>query len=98
MISRTGMMWFLYQCFGINNTKAKRTLIACAIIQIVVNSFTILQIVLQCGPNPYHLVSATDQTSATAILLLLLSRSIAQSIFIICGIPFLPTARSLART
>lgn len=62
MISRTGMMWFLYQCFGINNMKAKRILIACAIIQIVVNSFTILQIVLQCGPNPYRLVSAMDPT------------------------------------
>ncbi|KFY72358.1 hypothetical protein V499_07497 [Pseudogymnoascus sp. VKM F-103] len=59
MISRTGMMWFLYQCFGINNTKAKRILIICAIIQIVVNSFTILQIVLQCGPNPYRLVDRT---------------------------------------
>ncbi|KFY34308.1 hypothetical protein V494_06880 [Pseudogymnoascus sp. VKM F-4513 (FW-928)] len=59
MISRTGMMWFLYQCFGINNTKAKRILIVCAIIQIIVNSFTILQIVLQCGPNPYRLVDRT---------------------------------------
>jgi hypothetical protein len=59
MVSRTGMMWFLYQCFGINNTKTKRFIIACMIIQVVVNSFTILQIVLQCGPNPYRVVNRT---------------------------------------
>lgn len=59
MISRSGMMWFLYQCFGLNNTKTKRFIILCMIIQVVVNSFTILQIVLQCGPNPYRLVDRT---------------------------------------
>lgn len=69
MISRTGMMWFLYQCFGINNTKTKRILIACAIIQVVVNSFTILQIVLQCGPNPYRLVSVAYSTSCPCLIL-----------------------------
>lgn len=58
MISRTGIMWFLYQCFGINNRKTKRILIVCAVIQIIANSLTILQIVLQCGPSPYRLVSS----------------------------------------
>jgi hypothetical protein len=30
--------------------------IVCLVVQIVANLFTILQIFLQCGPNPYRLV------------------------------------------
>lgn len=53
-LSRTGMMWFLYQCFGRNGRKMQPWIIALMVIHASVNIVTILQIVLQCGPNPYH--------------------------------------------
>ncbi|KAL1965293.1 hypothetical protein VTN77DRAFT_5895 [Rasamsonia byssochlamydoides] len=59
MISRTGMMWFLYQCFANSNWRLRMSIVVCMIIQIVVNSITIVQIVVQCGPNPYR---PTDRT------------------------------------
>ncbi|EED15929.1 hypothetical protein TSTA_010470 [Talaromyces stipitatus ATCC 10500] len=59
MISRTGMMWFLLSCFANSNRRLRISIIVCMIIQIVVNSITIVQIVVQCGPNPYH---ADDRT------------------------------------
>lgn len=58
MISRAGMMWFLLTCFASSEKKIRVSIIICAIIQIVVNMVTILQIILQCGPNPYHAVCA----------------------------------------
>ncbi|KAH8689186.1 hypothetical protein BGW36DRAFT_433950 [Talaromyces proteolyticus] len=59
MISRTGMMWFLLSCFANSNRRLRISIIICMIVQIVVNSITIVQIVVQCGPNPYR---AADRT------------------------------------
>jgi hypothetical protein len=56
MISRTGMMWFLLSCFANSNRRLRISIIICMIIQIAVNSITIVQIVVQCGPNPYQSV------------------------------------------
>lgn len=56
MVSRTGMMWFLLTCFAASEKKIRVSIIICAIVQIVVNMVTILQIIVQCGPNPYHAV------------------------------------------
>lgn len=56
MVSRTGMMWFLLTCFSASEKKIRVSIITCAIVQIVVNLVTILQIIVQCGPNPYHAV------------------------------------------
>lgn len=65
MISRTGMMWFLLSCFANSNRRLRISIIICMIVQIVVNSITIVQIVVQCGPNPYYAVSL-DNISAKA--------------------------------
>jgi hypothetical protein len=56
MVSRTGMMWFLLTCFAASDKKIRTSIFVCAIVQIVANMVTILQIILQCGPNPYHVV------------------------------------------
>lgn len=56
MWSRTGMMLFLYTCFAVQNKRTRWVLIGCMVVQIIVNSFTIVQIVVQCGPNPYRTV------------------------------------------
>lgn len=60
MISRTGMMWFLLSCFAHSNRRLRISIIICMIIQIAVNSITIVQIVVQCGPNPYQAVSVSS--------------------------------------
>ncbi|KAJ5691661.1 hypothetical protein N7488_012396 [Penicillium malachiteum] len=57
MVSRTGMMWFLLNCFATNN-RIRVSIVVCAIVQIVANMVTIVQIIVQCGPNPYR---ATDR-------------------------------------
>ncbi|CAI7635442.1 unnamed protein product [Penicillium pancosmium] len=54
MVSRTGMMWFLLTCFAASDRKLRMSIIICAIVQIVANMVTIVQIIVQCGPNPYH--------------------------------------------
>ncbi|CRG89917.1 hypothetical protein PISL3812_06956 [Talaromyces islandicus] len=59
MISRTGMMWFLLSCFANSNRRLRISIIICMMIQIAVNSITIVQIVVQCGPNPYRTVDRT---------------------------------------
>ncbi|KFY52387.1 hypothetical protein V496_08493 [Pseudogymnoascus sp. VKM F-4515 (FW-2607)] len=54
------MKWdFASQPVAVAASMISRTGIILCIIQIVVNSFTILQIVLQCGPSPYRLVDRT---------------------------------------
>ncbi|KAL4803732.1 hypothetical protein BDV18DRAFT_38669 [Aspergillus unguis] len=57
MLSRCGMTWFLYTCFSSLDRHVRVLIIAGMVIQIVINSVTILQIVLQCGPNPYTVVN-----------------------------------------
>ncbi|KAJ5248627.1 hypothetical protein N7468_000078 [Penicillium chermesinum] len=54
MISRTGMMWFLLTCFSASDIRLRASIIICAIVQIVANMVTVVQIVVQCGPNPYR--------------------------------------------
>ncbi|KAJ5366875.1 hypothetical protein N7541_000816 [Penicillium brevicompactum] len=54
MISRSGMMWFLLTCFAASDKKIRISIIICAIVQLVANMVTIVQIVVQCGPNPYQ--------------------------------------------
>ncbi|OGE48997.1 hypothetical protein PENARI_c024G08287 [Penicillium arizonense] len=54
MVSRTGMMWFLLTCFAASDKKIRISIIVCAIVQLVANMVTIVQIVVQCGPNPYY--------------------------------------------
>lgn len=66
MISRTGMMWFLLSCFAHSNRRLRISIIVCMIVQIVVNAVTIVQIVVQCGPNPYRTVRSLDFTSQFA--------------------------------
>lgn len=57
MVSRSGMMWFLLTCFAASDKKIRQSIIVCAIVQIVANMITIVQIIVQCGPNPYQTVS-----------------------------------------
>ncbi|KAL2005229.1 hypothetical protein VTN00DRAFT_2439 [Thermoascus crustaceus] len=54
MVSRAGMTWFLYQCFAASDLRLRLTIILCMMVQIIVNSVTIVQIVVQCGPHPYR--------------------------------------------
>ncbi|KAL4738828.1 hypothetical protein BDV11DRAFT_205673 [Aspergillus similis] len=55
MFSRCGMTWFLYMCFSSADKHIRISIMIGMVIQIIANSVTILQIVLQCGPNPYRL-------------------------------------------
>ncbi|RMD41472.1 hypothetical protein DV735_g3636, partial [Chaetothyriales sp. CBS 134920] len=57
MLSRTAVIIFLYSCFAQNRKSLRIIVLVCLVVQIVVNLFTILQIILQCGPNPYRLVN-----------------------------------------
>ncbi|ETI19833.1 hypothetical protein G647_08847 [Cladophialophora carrionii CBS 160.54] len=57
MWSRTGVIIFLYTCFAQNRRSLRVIVVICMAVQIVANLFTILQIFLQCGPNPYRLVN-----------------------------------------
>ncbi|KAJ5186054.1 hypothetical protein N7491_006075 [Penicillium cf. griseofulvum] len=54
MISRAGMMWFLLTCFAASD-KIRKYIIICAVIQAIVNMVAIVQIIVQCGPNPYQM-------------------------------------------
>ncbi|CAL5869961.1 uncharacterized protein PFLUO_LOCUS4194 [Penicillium psychrofluorescens] len=54
MISRTGMMWFLSTCFAASDRRIRLSITICGIVQVVVNMITIVQIIVQCGPNPYR--------------------------------------------
>jgi len=56
MVSRTGMMWFLLTCFAASDKKIRVSIIVCAVVQVVANMITIVQIIVQCGPNPYRAV------------------------------------------
>lgn len=56
MVSRAGMMWFLLTCFAASDKKIRLSIIVCSVVQVVVNMVTIVQIIVQCGPNPYHTV------------------------------------------
>jgi hypothetical protein len=56
MFSRCGMTWFLYTCFSSADKYIRIIILVGMVVQIIANSVTILQIVLQCGPNPYRLV------------------------------------------
>ncbi|KAJ5260781.1 hypothetical protein N7505_009131 [Penicillium chrysogenum] len=56
MVSRAGMMWFLLTCFAASDKKIRLSIIICAVVQVVVNMVTIVQIIVQCGPNPYQTV------------------------------------------
>ncbi|KAJ5799100.1 uncharacterized protein N7518_001168 [Penicillium psychrosexuale] len=57
MVSRAGMMWFLLTCFAASDKMIRQSIIVCAVVQVVVNMVTIVQIIVQCGPNPYQTVS-----------------------------------------
>lgn len=57
LVSRTGMMWFLLTCFAASDSKTRLSIVFSAIIQIAINMATIIQIIVQCGPNPYRAVS-----------------------------------------
>ncbi|OJJ43679.1 hypothetical protein ASPZODRAFT_136142 [Penicilliopsis zonata CBS 506.65] len=54
MVSRAGMMWFLFTCFSASNRRLRIVIVICMIVQIVVNLVTVVQILVQCGPNPYR--------------------------------------------
>ncbi|KAL3457187.1 hypothetical protein BJX64DRAFT_293359 [Aspergillus heterothallicus] len=67
MFSRCGMTWFLYTCFSSADRHIRIIIIVGMVIQIVANSVTVLQIVLQCGPNPYRVIeSQREQVDRTA--------------------------------
>ncbi|KAL3471137.1 hypothetical protein BJX99DRAFT_32926 [Aspergillus californicus] len=57
MFSRCGMTWFLYTCFNGAGKSIRIAFIVGAVIQVVANSVTVLQIVLQCGPDPYRVTN-----------------------------------------
>ncbi|KAL4788322.1 hypothetical protein BJX76DRAFT_353350 [Aspergillus varians] len=57
MFSRCGMTWFLYTCFGSLDRHIRASILVGMAIQVVANSVTVLQIVLQCGPHPYRVVN-----------------------------------------
>ncbi|KAF4167372.1 hypothetical protein CNMCM6936_005329 [Aspergillus lentulus] len=57
MLSRSGMMCFLYTCFSSVDKQIRLSIIVCMAIQVMVNSVTVVQIIVQCGPNPYHAVN-----------------------------------------
>lgn len=56
MISQSGMMCFLYNCFNSADKEIRIAIIVCMAIQVVINMVTVVQIIVQCGPNPYHAV------------------------------------------
>lgn len=47
-------MWFLYQCFGKNIPRVQPWLIGTMTIHGLMNLAMVLEIILQCGPNPYR--------------------------------------------
>jgi hypothetical protein len=61
-------MWFLLTCFAASDKKIRKSIIICAVIQVIVNMVTIVQIIVQCGPNPYQTVG-TLLLSARPILI-----------------------------
>jgi hypothetical protein len=83
MVSRTGMMWFLLTCFAASDKKIRRSIIVCAIVQIVANMVTIVQIVVQCGPNPYYVVR---ELYRFALGILMMLRPIVCNTFNTCGL------------
>ncbi|KAH8787380.1 hypothetical protein F5882DRAFT_517889 [Hyaloscypha sp. PMI_1271] len=54
-LARTGMMWFLYKIFGRWNGKVRFFLIGSMVHHLLINVTMMLEIVLECGPNPYRL-------------------------------------------
>ncbi|RAL07123.1 uncharacterized protein BO97DRAFT_325882, partial [Aspergillus homomorphus CBS 101889] len=54
MLSRTGMMCFLYSCFNGADKRIRISIIMCMCIQVIINMVTVVQIIVQCGPHPYH--------------------------------------------
>lgn len=66
MISRTGMAWTLLTCF--TNRRVRLSILACTVLQVVMNTAVVLQTVLQCGPHPYFPVSAScRESTATSV-------------------------------
>lgn len=53
-LSRTGVMCFLYACFAKSKKRLAISLLVCIGFHTAVNLVTILQTVMQCGPNPYR--------------------------------------------
>lgn len=51
---RTGVMCFLYVCFAKSRRRVAITLLVAIALHTAVNLVTILQAVMQCGPNPYR--------------------------------------------
>lgn len=93
MVSRTGMMWFLLTCFAASDKKIRISIIICAIVQLVANMVTIVQIVVQCGPNPYYAVRILY---GPASIILTLSRLIEYNTSTICGLLYQRMAPSNA--
>ncbi|PYH40389.1 uncharacterized protein BP01DRAFT_308404, partial [Aspergillus saccharolyticus JOP 1030-1] len=54
MLSRTGMMCFLYSCFNGADKQIRVSILVCMGVQIIINMVTVVQIIVQCGPDPYH--------------------------------------------
>ncbi|PLB53916.1 hypothetical protein P170DRAFT_442127 [Aspergillus steynii IBT 23096] len=53
MFSRSGMMCFLYTCFGSADKHIRLSIVVCIIIQVIANSVTAIQIIVQCGPTSF---------------------------------------------
>ena len=66
MISRTAMAWTLLTCFTASDKRMRLTILACMLIQVVMNTVGVLQMVLQCGPYPYHPVSVFKAVATKA--------------------------------
>ena len=54
------MLWFLYQCFGKNNRQLQKWFIAVMVVHLAMNIAMVLEIILQCGPNPYRLTNRVE--------------------------------------
>ncbi|PYI18995.1 hypothetical protein BO99DRAFT_334100, partial [Aspergillus violaceofuscus CBS 115571] len=54
MLSRTGMMCFLHSCFSGADRRIRILIVVCMGVQIIINMITVVQIIVQCGSNPYR--------------------------------------------
>ncbi|RAH47327.1 uncharacterized protein BO95DRAFT_323133, partial [Aspergillus brunneoviolaceus CBS 621.78] len=54
MLSRTGMMCFLYSCFNGADRRIRISILAYMGDQIIINMVTVVQIIVQCGPSSYR--------------------------------------------
>lgn len=96
MLSRMAAACTVLTSFRMNGTQTRFIVIACMIVQAMINTVSVLQLVLQCGPHPYRPVSMAGLLETSHMLTHDKTRPIDYSIFIICGILYRLMTRSNA--